>query len=125
MDVICIICTHKFGPNESISMTPCEHVFHKNCISKWILTSSTCPKCRADARIIDLKNVYFDFCENEELKQLKQLLEQFQTNCEKINQLNNRLRLLEIETANRENNEKMKVVYPFSPIVNRLRSRKN
>ena len=47
---ICTICFEKFVIGESkVSVTPCLHVFHHECIEKWIkekITEPHCPNCK-------------------------------------------------------------------------------
>ncbi len=46
-----MICTDIFVINSHISACNCGHIFHEDCLSKWIKSSSsnqqTCPQCRA------------------------------------------------------------------------------
>ncbi|KAK6116465.1 hypothetical protein DH2020_049758 [Rehmannia glutinosa] len=42
----CVVCMEEFsGECEVVSM-PCSHVFHEDCIKKWLMTSHYCPVCR-------------------------------------------------------------------------------
>lgn len=43
----CSICLDPLEKNRSV--TPCQHVFHKNCIDKWKKqkNGTACPLCRA------------------------------------------------------------------------------
>ena len=42
----CSICIENFECGKSeISITPCKHIFHFNCIQKWILDNVLHPKC--------------------------------------------------------------------------------
>jgi len=47
---MCTICCDKFVIGESqVSVTPCSHVFHHECIEKWIkekITNPHCPNCK-------------------------------------------------------------------------------
>lgn len=36
---------------KTIHLTPCNHEFHHDCITKWLNKNSTCPLCRARACI--------------------------------------------------------------------------
>ena len=43
----CLISLHKFKDNDEVALLPCEHIFMKEPILKWINNFSyTCPKCR-------------------------------------------------------------------------------
>ena len=47
----CSICFEKFVKNDEIATLPCIHMFHKNCIKKWLETSNICPICRLEINI--------------------------------------------------------------------------
>lgn len=61
----CVIClrdilSHK--PHMCIVyeiILPCGHGFHYKCISRWLYTSNTCPKCRREIDR-DIYNIAFD-----------------------------------------------------------------
>jgi len=57
----CAICIEKFHPGEEVCRShnrDCPHVFHRSCISSWLLSHEDCPCCRRK---------YLDFeSENEE-----------------------------------------------------------
>ena len=40
----CSICKINFNNNEDISILPCGHVFHKNCVYNWFFNNKTCPE---------------------------------------------------------------------------------
>ena len=42
----CSICYTKYSLQNSSGQLLCKHIFHKNCIQKWLETSNTCPLCR-------------------------------------------------------------------------------
>ncbi|XP_059652528.1 uncharacterized protein LOC132299748 [Cornus florida] len=42
----CTICLEEFSDEQSITRMPCSHVFHGDCITKWLNTSHSCPLCR-------------------------------------------------------------------------------
>lgn len=50
----CSICFAEYTDNTKIGQLNCNHVFHKQCILKWLDTASTCPLCRS--RIIQCDN---------------------------------------------------------------------
>jgi hypothetical protein len=43
----CSICIEEFGNGEVVRKMRCpgEHIFHKFCIDKWLITSKSCPNC--------------------------------------------------------------------------------
>ncbi|KAJ0025261.1 hypothetical protein Pint_08120 [Pistacia integerrima] len=46
VEIECVICFEKFDNGEEITRLPCYHLFHGDCISKWLQRSITCPLCR-------------------------------------------------------------------------------
>lgn len=43
----CTICQEKFKENDTVSLLPCNHVFHKDCLKNWLLNyNCVCPICR-------------------------------------------------------------------------------
>jgi len=49
-DELCAICYTEFEDGEAVRrLQPCGHCFHKSCIDRWLLESSTkCPGCNQD-----------------------------------------------------------------------------
>eukprot|EP00434_Breviolum_minutum_P009409 symbB.v1.2.008287.t1/scaffold519.1/size192877/15 len=46
LDQMCSVCLHPFERNDAVSALPCSHIFHKDCISRWLLERCTaCPLC--------------------------------------------------------------------------------
>ena len=55
MDIACPTCLNPFTSPCDISATKCGHVFHTNCIEKWLKTGKkTCPQCRKNCMVIKL-----------------------------------------------------------------------
>ena len=56
----CSICLLKYKKSDIIKELPCNHIFHKNCILKWMEKSNVCPICKYDiteeVNNIELKN---------------------------------------------------------------------
>ena len=46
-DKTCAICREEMEANSTRKL-PCNHIFHRNCLQKWILRHPTCPICRLD-----------------------------------------------------------------------------
>ncbi|KAG1371064.1 E3 ubiquitin-protein ligase RING1-like [Cocos nucifera] len=42
----CVICLEDFDARAEVSMTPCSHSFHSQCITEWLKKSHICPICR-------------------------------------------------------------------------------
>ena len=43
----CTICTEVFQSTDSVILTPCGHIFHRDCIKPWLCNENTkCPSCR-------------------------------------------------------------------------------
>ncbi|KAF1770245.1 hypothetical protein GCK72_002063 [Caenorhabditis remanei] len=47
-DDTCTVCLSNFEDGESIRKLPCNHVFHPECIYKWLDINKKCPMCRED-----------------------------------------------------------------------------
>lgn len=50
----CVICLSEFQVGEKESLLPCLHIFHSECIEKWIGEKKWCPVCKYD---ISLKSL--------------------------------------------------------------------
>lgn len=55
MDIGCSICLDDIHPPHKITMTPCEHIYHSNCLENYALKKKDeglnifpCPLCRAE-----------------------------------------------------------------------------
>eukprot|EP00397_Hematodinium_sp_SG-2012_P011948 GEMP01012100.1.p1 GENE.GEMP01012100.1~~GEMP01012100.1.p1 ORF type:complete len:437 (+),score=76.31 GEMP01012100.1:395-1705(+) len=47
----CVICMSDIDTNvvlAEISVTPCDHLFHRQCLEQWLEIKMECPTCRAD-----------------------------------------------------------------------------
>ncbi|TVU21532.1 hypothetical protein EJB05_31173 [Eragrostis curvula] len=47
-DALCCICLSKFSNNEDLRELPCAHVFHMECVDKWLQINALCPLCKAE-----------------------------------------------------------------------------
>ena len=58
----CCICMLQFETDESIKLLPCnkKHIFHSNCIDKWLSHNKACPTCRKEInKKTFLKNKFY------------------------------------------------------------------
>jgi len=44
----CCFCLEEYDADMTIVRTPCRHMMHKDCLSKWLQTSHYCPICRGN-----------------------------------------------------------------------------
>ena len=42
----CSICMDAVQPGTEVTVLPCKHWFHYNCIEMWLNQHNTCPNCR-------------------------------------------------------------------------------
>lgn len=42
----CAICLEDFEPKQEVMLTPCNHMFHEECIVPWVESNAHCPVCR-------------------------------------------------------------------------------
>lgn len=60
----CSICLENFKKKSTVSVTPCNHVFHFNCIKGWLYQNAKnpkCPNCNKEVLINDKKNKFDNF----------------------------------------------------------------
>lgn len=50
----CIICLGEFEIGEKISILPCTHIFHANCIENWLVLHLNCPVCKFQVTLSSL-----------------------------------------------------------------------
>ena len=46
--LVCSVCTQEFGAGDESIKLPCLHVFHLQCILRWVPVGGSCPLCRFD-----------------------------------------------------------------------------
>ena len=49
----CTICLNGYKENETKQTTKCTHIFHEECIIKWLSTNNSCPLCRTKLKTIN------------------------------------------------------------------------
>ena len=55
IDAECPICFENLRSSKDIVTTNCNHIFHKDCLDSWLIYSNTCPCCRFQLRVQQLK----------------------------------------------------------------------
>ncbi|XP_015869503.2 E3 ubiquitin-protein ligase At1g63170 [Ziziphus jujuba] len=45
-DAVCCICLAKYADNDELRELPCFHVFHVECVDKWLKINASCPLCK-------------------------------------------------------------------------------
>lgn len=57
-DDSCVICQCDFEKEDEVTVLPCEHEFHNDCIKKWLTQDScSCPCCRQDIECTSEANI--------------------------------------------------------------------
>lgn len=46
LGIDCAICLDGFAADEEAREMPCKHMYHSDCIEKWLRVRGTCPVCR-------------------------------------------------------------------------------
>lgn len=44
----CSVCLEDIGAGADIMTLPCAHVYHRDCVSKWLQMKKECPKCKCN-----------------------------------------------------------------------------
>ncbi|KMT16888.1 hypothetical protein BVRB_2g043630 [Beta vulgaris subsp. vulgaris] len=45
-DAVCCICLAKYVNNDELRELTCSHLFHKECVDKWLKINALCPLCK-------------------------------------------------------------------------------
>ena len=59
MNIACSTCLESFTSGCDISTTPCGHVFHTSCITRWLNVNTDCPQCRKGCEIRQIIKLFF------------------------------------------------------------------
>ena len=46
---VCCICLANYENNDELRELPCSHLFHKDCVDKWLKINALCPLCKSEA----------------------------------------------------------------------------
>ncbi|TYG49296.1 hypothetical protein ES288_D10G082600v1 [Gossypium darwinii] len=47
-DAACCICLANYVDNDELRELPCDHVFHVECVDKWLKINASCPLCKSE-----------------------------------------------------------------------------
>ncbi|XP_057718528.1 E3 ubiquitin-protein ligase At1g63170 [Arachis stenosperma] len=47
-DAVCCICLAKYENNDELRELPCSHLFHKECVDRWLKINALCPLCKSE-----------------------------------------------------------------------------
>ena len=59
MNIACSTCLESFTSGCDISTTPCGHVFHTGCITRWLNSNNDCTQCRKHCDIRQIIKLHF------------------------------------------------------------------
>ena len=48
LDKECPICLKNFEQDDELTLLPCDHEFHSECVEAWLNKAANCPMCRCD-----------------------------------------------------------------------------
>jgi len=61
LNTICSICLEPH-PNQDLE---CGHCFHSTCINRWQQINDSCPMCRGNIRLTDIRKLFLDLSDEE------------------------------------------------------------
>jgi len=51
LDDLCVICCDTFSDDvTNLTLSPCNHTYHKTCILRWKVENNSCPMCRTQMK---------------------------------------------------------------------------
>ncbi|WCJ25445.1 RING/U-box superfamily protein [Euphorbia peplus] len=66
----CPICLKEFEVGEEMTMMPCFHCYHGDCIAKWLKNSHQCPSCRFPMPVCSVVEGSFPFYKRNRCRKL-------------------------------------------------------
>ncbi|XP_022185346.2 E3 ubiquitin-protein ligase TRAIP [Nilaparvata lugens] len=77
MRITCAICEELFNgeDREIIFATKCGHIFHHQCLTKWLERSDTCPQCRQRASKKKIYRIFFNMSDENESSAVASLID--------------------------------------------------
>ena len=98
MNVACSTCLDSLTLESGISATPCGHVFHTDCITKWIESGqNNCSHCRADCQKKNFVKLFFS--QNELGLQQNEVIDDISEENQKLLQQANEAKSRELEAS--------------------------
>lgn len=49
----CAVCTEAYESAETVLKLPCQHVYHSECLLRWLRSHASCPTCRFEVESND------------------------------------------------------------------------
>ena len=100
MNIACSICLESYTLTSNIYTTPCGHVFHYECILKWLESGNRhCSQCRKSCMTNQIFKLFFS--ENDMVLQentaTAQIIDQLKTDNLKLEQEVNKLKIRELK----------------------------
>ncbi|GLJ37823.1 hypothetical protein SUGI_0769300 [Cryptomeria japonica] len=56
LDMRCCVCQERIALGSKAKQLPCEHLYHEECITRWLSVRNTCPVCRYEFPTQDLNH---------------------------------------------------------------------
>ncbi|XP_033222943.1 E3 ubiquitin-protein ligase TRAIP-like [Belonocnema kinseyi] len=79
MNIVYAVCIELLQPSAVICNTQCGHIFHLECLTRWLQSKQTCPQCRRNVTANKINRVYLTFVNNggveEEIEILRSSVE--------------------------------------------------
>ena len=47
----CIVCQYEFKNYEKVTVLPCKHCYHPECITQWLENKKVCPYCKTEVKV--------------------------------------------------------------------------
>ena len=98
MNVACSTCLDSLTLESGISATPCGHVFHTDCITKWIESGqNNCSQCRAECQKKNIVKLFFS--QNELGLQQNEVIDDISEENQKLLKQANEAKSCELEAS--------------------------
>lgn len=102
--VSCSICWDIVTATCVVSYLQCGHVYHHNCLEKWLNASKTCPECRNG--VINAKRIYLNLVPDPEIEVLNSALTKKSTEFEFLT-TDNEIQKAIVKYLEKESNDKL------------------